>query len=298
MAPPLWKLKQYSLTSEGLKDPQGIQKLLPLALSLFPSYSPDDVNHLQQLHLRLTSRLSHKMSCPNTKAHDGGYFSPGTWGFIVYRLTYKDQEFWDDYLEYIHKAVRAMIDRQVSEELWEPPEIPAPPNPREAEIRAEAEEEKNNFHLCLREGPELDGRSIEDVRAINSNWLPGLRPVLPPELSWQCNWAARTVDLTFVMCVDDDSLDRFRKLRAAKTAGVEADFRPATTTMSPSRWYGQATVFTRRKTIQLMKNLTSMATTTVPRLGSISTSIAYRASPMLSLEATEYGGIVLYSPPG
>lgn len=67
------------------------------------------------------------MCCTHPEAHDGGYFANGAWGLIVYRLTYNDQALWDDYLQYIHKAVRASIDWRVSEELWEDPDLGSPP---------------------------------------------------------------------------------------------------------------------------------------------------------------------------
>lgn len=137
---------------------------------------------------------------------------------------------WDDYLEYIRKAVRASIDWRVSEDLWDHPDIPSPPNPREAEIREEAEWKKSNFHLCLGEGPELDGCSIEDVGTINSNWLLGVRPPVPApgsDLRPLSEWTGRVFDLQCVICVDYDILQRFQELRIAKKSDAEADWSPS-----------------------------------------------------------------------
>jgi hypothetical protein len=172
------------------------------------------------------------MDCTHPEAHDGGYFASGAWGLIVYRLTYNDQALWDDYLQYIHKGVRASIDWRVSEELWEDPDLGSPPPQEKVErLRAEAEDEKNTFHLCLREGPKLDGCSIDDVRNIHSNWLLSLSPQTPPgSYTTQLgHWHTHTFSLTIVVCVDDDILQRFMEIRTAKMseAACEAELSPS-----------------------------------------------------------------------
>ncbi|KAH7368014.1 hypothetical protein B0T11DRAFT_295730 [Plectosphaerella cucumerina] len=116
------------------------------------------------------------MSDQQRDCHDGEFLTTEGWGFRVYRLTYKDQALWEDYLEYIEVAIRATIDWRVDEDLWISPDLPPEQQREETELREEAEATKRSFHLCLKEGPELDGCSVEDIREINSNWLLGLKP--------------------------------------------------------------------------------------------------------------------------
>jgi hypothetical protein len=166
------------------------------------------------------------MSGQQRDCHDGEFFTTKKWGFRVYRLTYKDQALWEDYLEYIKATIRATIDWRVDEDLWINPDLPPEQQREETEVREEAEAKKRNFHLCFKEGPELDGCSVEDIREINSNWLLGLKPSTPNMLPFGL-WTAGSYRLVFVICVDDDIPQQFQDIRTSNTTDSNAKFSPS-----------------------------------------------------------------------
>ncbi|KAI9170821.1 hypothetical protein HJFPF1_00295 [Paramyrothecium foliicola] len=85
------------------------------------------------------------------------------WGCFVYRVTYKDQALWERYTEWITKSVHYTIGgRNYYAEY---------PDPESVKLGRVI---KDHFHLCKKEGPEMDGKTIEQVQEIHLQWLESL----------------------------------------------------------------------------------------------------------------------------
>ncbi|KAH6695755.1 hypothetical protein F5X68DRAFT_187166 [Plectosphaerella plurivora] len=174
------------------------------------------------------------------KAERGEYPIQPVWGYFVYRTTYKDQKLWDDYLEYIYQAVKDTTDWRVSSDWWVNPYLP-PENRVDSEdkLRAEGEVVKSTFHLCVREGPDLDGRSVDEIKKINANWLRSLNELTDSGFSELPGCLSRHLDrdmkhrnmsmarYDYLIYVDDDMLDKFREIRAANTTDEHPEFAPS-----------------------------------------------------------------------
>lgn len=111
------------------------------------------------------------MACSRADLHEDPYFGAGIMGYMVYRLTYKDQKLSEDYLDYVRRAIIISADQKLADDLWAQDDLPPE---READMRDEAENIESWFHLCPREGPELDGMPLEQARELHGKWQQGL----------------------------------------------------------------------------------------------------------------------------
>ncbi|KAH7312617.1 hypothetical protein B0I35DRAFT_437407 [Stachybotrys elegans] len=103
------------------------------------------------------------------------------WGFLVYRTTYADQALWEKYIDYVTKSVLHEIDCDAG--------VPEVMRAHNCDWRANnpvpsllelGRVIRRYFHLCLKEGPEYDGKSVEEIRDIHVRWLDSL----PEEGVW------------------------------------------------------------------------------------------------------------------
>ncbi|KAH7368015.1 hypothetical protein B0T11DRAFT_295731 [Plectosphaerella cucumerina] len=185
------------------------------------------------------SNLHGDVALLKRKAKEGKYSIEPTWGYLVYRATHKNQQLWDDYLRYLYQAVEDTVDWRVSEDLWVNPDLPI--NQRvgsESELWVEAYVIKSTFHLCNREGPEFEGRSIEDIKEINKDWLRKLKELPESEFSQMDGCLPnhldrdnhqRTVRMAkyqYFIYADEKALAKFQEIRAANTIEGQ-DFAPS-----------------------------------------------------------------------
>lgn len=104
-----------------------------------------------------------------------------------------------------------------------------PPEQQETEVELHemADRVRSRFHLCRREGPELNGRSIEEVREMNAKWQRELHHVASADFDQMSGCLPEHLDRSnhgrrfrsarygYFIYVDDEVLEEFRDVRAA-----------------------------------------------------------------------------------
>lgn len=112
------------------------------------------------------------------------------WGYFVYRVTNDNQALFDEYIEYVQRAVKASLDEEFEEDRALSHETTESNDDDDDDAEEEDKEEdededdewsydalakvKQTFHLCVRDGQHLDGLTVEEVQEVHDRWIKEL----------------------------------------------------------------------------------------------------------------------------